>query len=587
MTCTFTGAASADPLNWNVANNWSCAAAASTVIAVPTIDDAVIIPSGKTVVVNAPGGVAFSLQVDLGANVDVNSSLLTIAEATTNKGNIHVAKDSMIQFGFNFPDSLTTNVYLGTTLKRSSIQFDGDGAKLIFFNHFVNEGLFDGSTLSRNISIAFQRDWTSKEYPDSRTLIQTAEVLFFGEYEQTVTMKKEVLVVHSVTVDKLQSGVTLNVGNPTSSKKREDLLIASVGPDLMVIAEMYLRSGILHAGKSYISMNSRDVFHSFLLDTTIWENSGGQFDGGSGVVFFGVCKHIIRGSEDGFNHIFMPSSTPAYLCPTGVVELQPPNSGVTVSTNTIEVNGGQLNISGNTFLVRGSGIGDKEPFRDTSFKAIDYTGKGKVIYNASAPTDIGSVVDFPALSFVGAGPYSFTKHPLLETTILDSTVFDDLNVSAASIVNIIAGKSLVVKGPFSNDGLIVPGVGSLIIHPADYAKFTDATGALVFEYTAPADVYIEVKDTNRNLDGTLAESINVTIIATSGGVTKDTETVTLTETGLNTGVFRGTIKFVIVTPITAKNGTLEMDDFGSAELTYTDLFDPTDIAKDSVALDLP
>ncbi len=100
----------------------------------------------------------------------------------------------------------------------------------------------------------------------------------------------------------------------------------------------------------------------------------------------------------------------------------------------------------------------------------------------------------------------------------------------------------------------------------DLVGNTDAT--LI---TAGDNIFIRVDDSDQNYDSQSLQGINVTI-TTPGG---DTETVTLTETGLNTGIFTGFIPSFNAAP-TSEDGTVQIiipDEV--ITVTYIDLIDAT------------
>ncbi len=90
-----------------------------------------------------------------------------------------------------------------------------------------------------------------------------------------------------------------------------------------------------------------------------------------------------------------------------------------------------------------------------------------------------------------------------------------------------------VRLPAAPDTLPGPIIGS-----ASAARFTDAAWADVAVYEEGDTLYAEVTDADENENPGVADTVGVTITDNSGG---ETETLTLTETGNSTGVFRGQI----------------------------------------------
>jgi uncharacterized repeat protein (TIGR01451 family) len=109
----------------------------------------------------------------------------------------------------------------------------------------------------------------------------------------------------------------------------------------------------------------------------------------------------------------------------------------------------------------------------------------------------------------------------------------------------------------------------------------------VTQYSSGDPVFVRVKDADRNVSATQKDTITVTITTPTG----DTETLTLLETGLSTGVFVGYIQSASATP--APNCTLDVTKNEKVKATYIDaldvitrssaeaLFDPFGIVFDS------
>jgi len=80
------------------------------------------------------------------------------------------------------------------------------------------------------------------------------------------------------------------------------------------------------------------------------------------------------------------------------------------------------------------------------------------------------------------------------------------------------------------------------------------------------NLYVKVQDLDRNINATTAQTVTVTLTVPSG----DSETITLTETGVNTGIFWGSIPTIGSSTHTSDNGTLQVSDGEVATVTYTD-----------------
>lgn len=115
----------------------------------------------------------------------------------------------------------------------------------------------------------------------------------------------------------------------------------------------------------------------------------------------------------------------------------------------------------------------------------------------------------------------------------------------------------------------VPTTGSVMF-------VADLTGAGdVTQSDAGVNLYIKVTDMDRNSDPAVVQTVSVVLTSTRG----ESETVTLTETGANTGAFTGTIATASAQSITANNGSLQVMPSETITVTYTDAIDASSLAN--------
>ncbi|MCK4911578.1 MAG: DUF11 domain-containing protein, partial [Thermodesulfovibrionales bacterium] len=106
--------------------------------------------------------------------------------------------------------------------------------------------------------------------------------------------------------------------------------------------------------------------------------------------------------------------------------------------------------------------------------------------------------------------------------------------------------------------------------------FKEADGiANMTDFYPGANLYVRVEDMDQNTISTEAEQITVTVTAPSG----DSYDVTLTETGLDTGIFTGTLATEIGAPDTFDN-VLQLDPTELVKVTYIDEVS-ADLSKDN------
>ncbi|MDD5726444.1 MAG: hypothetical protein PHC53_03480, partial [Patescibacteria group bacterium] len=132
-------------------------------------------------------------------------------------------------------------------------------------------------------------------------------------------------------------------------------------------------------------------------------------------------------------------------------------------------------------------------------------------------------------------------------------------------------------------GLVTRTTGK-IKHTSDYENFVNSSGVTQTAYTTPGTIYLEVKDLNRNMNGAVADTLTVPM-SVNAGAGGDSETVTLTETGAATGIFRsGAIGFYTGTSIILNNGEIVISATGLGTETYTDNQDSGDTGATTATL---
>ncbi len=104
--------------------------------------------------------------------------------------------------------------------------------------------------------------------------------------------------------------------------------------------------------------------------------------------------------------------------------------------------------------------------------------------------------------------------------------------------------------------------------------FTDVDGNVI-PSTGPFDtLYIEVEDDDENINGQIQDTLTVTVVSETTG---DTETITLTETGVFSGLFRTLSPLVVAAgAASAEDGTIQRNGDEDLLVTYTDPQDPDD-----------
>jgi hypothetical protein len=120
---------------------------------------------------------------------------------------------------------------------------------------------------------------------------------------------------------------------------------------------------------------------------------------------------------------------------------------------------------------------------------------------------------------------------------------------------------------------------------ASSVVFTDASGTTQTQYQiGTQQVFVKVTDLNANIDATKVDTVSVNLVDSKTG---DVETVTLSETGLNTGIFRNTTGLVngVADPVSG-NGTVETANGSNLSANYTDPSDSADTSTNFVTMRL-
>ncbi len=189
----------------------------------------------------------------------------------------------------------------------------------------------------------------------------------------------------------------------------------------------------------------------------------------------------------------------------------------------------------------------------------------------------------------GAGPAVFTSAAVLHHFTMSGSGTLSLSdgITQTLTGNFSKSNGTLVLGPTGNSGFIINGSfthsgGNIIAGPGDQIRGVPATLMLfrngfttalandptVNGYSPGATIYLQLTDANRNLDNNAIETLQVTLTSTDG----EHETLTLTETANNSGIFRGTFTTIDSVPI-AVDGNIQLQKDAIVTVAYTDIFD--------------
>ncbi len=126
-------------------------------------------------------------------------------------------------------------------------------------------------------------------------------------------------------------------------------------------------------------------------------------------------------------------------------------------------------------------------------------------------------------------------------------------------------------------------VAKLALPVQSTIAFINQAGEAVNGYYVGGGIYVTVKDPDENKNHSTQESVNVTV---SDATTGDSETLTLTETGNSTGIFRNTTALPSSSNATGTpgNGILETQPGHTIKVSYTDPDDSADKSSDTATM---
>lgn len=127
----------------------------------------------------------------------------------------------------------------------------------------------------------------------------------------------------------------------------------------------------------------------------------------------------------------------------------------------------------------------------------------------------------------------------------------------------------------------VRAITSINNRTAGQVDLFNAEGEPVIGYASGDTIYIQVTDLDRNTDPAAAETVSIVLAC---GATGDSETVTLTETGPDTGVFRGSIPTTL-SSTAVTDGALSVAHDSRIVATYTDPLDDVPVHTAAALID--
>jgi len=272
------------------------------------------------------------------------------------------------------------------------------------------------------------------------------------------------------------------------------------------------------------------------------------------------------------------------------------NGTFTASTSTINFAGTSANVPTSTYYnlsisTAGTLVGNVTSTNvltipasrslNASTMAIVFTRSGTPLVSDGTFTAGSSTVRYLAGgSVVAAGQTYWNLYLGAGTNTLGATTTSTNSFVNAGTFTVGSGQLLYAPGTFNNDGTITE--TGAINHPLTSALFTNSTAVQVGSYSSNGgSVYITVRDDDGNLNASALNTITGTVVTATGF--GDSETITLTETGNDTGIFiSSALPFVLASAKSNNDGNFQINGNGSLSLAFTDSKDGSDTSASSI-----
>lgn len=572
-TCTFSSTVSSD---WNTATNWDCGGGYGTGH-VPLVTDDATIDATSTVVSATSYAKTVTIvnvgSLSLGSNtLHVNGDWVHATwDGTFDPGTSTVifegtANQAISEENMNFYN-MTINKPSGTaTINRTGI----DGALYVSNNsHLTVTGRIDA--------------YTTTLIDLGSVVTSTSNVQFWGE-----VINRGSLIVPS-DVDS-SAGFTFNASTTNTGLMNagsgtlhfKDLFhnygTLNGGTGTVEFKELVSPSGTFIPGTSDVQFTgtvSQDLPYDSFYNLTIKQNSGtitmarnatttNHFRLISGVGQSGLLrsKTIRMAAGIGGGPGPGPGGGSTQVFSVGAHSLAV-GGNVTISAGTLNLGTGSMFVGGNwtrttghfsgqSGLVRFNTAGDQNITEDGPFGNLE-------IYNARGTTRLEA----------------------------NTSSTGDFAVAPNSTFNLNGNIYTAFGSNYANHGLVTLGEGGKVIHAFDSVQVTNGSGTPVTSITAAGSFYFTVTDKDWNLNGAVVETVSVPIVS-NAAAGSDSETLTLTETSADSGIFRNATALPVVrNTVTTGDNILEITNNGVGTGTYTDTQDTADTGSGSVSLLMP
>jgi hypothetical protein len=482
--------------------------------------------SGDTFTSAATKVVAGTLTVSRGAYV---------AATTTVTGQVRVG-------------SGTYNAAQGTQTFNNGLTVGGGSFSGELITVDVNGSLtLTGGTLVSPSVLTVSGDWTKS---GGSFVSYGRTVTFDGGSAQTITTGGTDDFSDFSTISIAKSAGTVTLAD-TLSGSQITITGGTFSPGSIGIVTngLTLNGGTLTGGTGTIDVNGAVTLSSGTLTApsgsfTVsgnWTKTSGTFAPGTNtVVFDGTTDQTLTPNNGHFYHLTLQ------------------NTGGGTSDELI-VTGAPLRLSGALIVTSGSVDLSRNNLNATIQKGITVADNAQAIFISDGDvTASGSISVGAAGSFTMSGQTTLTLNGGVQTLDTNNQPLYNLVVSSSSgttlssnqsvtnLLRIATGSSLstvsyvvyATGASISNFGrLYENGTTGYIKHASSNFLIADASYVEDSDIATGDTAYFTISDGDENLNGQSPDTLTITVGAASG----DSETVTLTETGDSSGLFRGSI----------------------------------------------
>ena len=264
-------------------------------------------------------------------------------------------------------------------------------------------------------------------------------------------------------------------------------------------------------------------------------------------------------------------------------------AGVTFKVNYgSSTNGSKIALPTTTVIsAQNLGIYDA-PYPGGALQTAPYNGQ--TLYARVVVSDPFGSSDITSVGLVIDGPGTAND---ISTTLTNVNIVNDTGCTRTyeyvwQTGATVGGYTITATANEGTEGITSSISTALSLNFLDFGtpsmtQFTSGNnGVHTNSFATNSTAWIRVTDINRNTNATTYETVAVTVTSSSG----DSELVTLTETGTNTGVFTGGI-VLTTNAVSINNGVLTAPQGSLIQVTYTDITDSSDVSSDTASIPMP